>query len=68
MQFIQVLEAPFPYLIGAKKSTVINSEINLALNGIVMIDLDNRDVTDHSTIDSLHLPGGLKKKILKEIN
>lgn len=65
--FLQVVEAPFPYLYGTN-STLLAAHPEIDLGETIIIDLDKRSVRYPTTYNDQKLPPIIFNRVLKNIN
>lgn len=66
-ELLSTIEAPFPYLVGAKSEHVFSSRVDIS--DTYVVDLDQRRVIPpRATGDAVRLPPSLRSKIVQEIN
>lgn len=66
-ELLSTIEAPFPYLVGAKSEHVYNSRVDIS--DTYVVDLDQRRVIPPSgTAAAIRLPQSIRTKIIQEIN
>lgn len=64
-QLIEYLEAPTPYLMGVTRNVFDSSECQQALDGVVIVTLDQNKVEVPDAFEAVSLPKTFKKKLEK---